>query len=605
MSAKPTLSAPADATGIGTPPAWNTAFCLDLIRQLRQLHRLMRDQEVSFKAAIDRALPEQQQSARNLVHYLALRSVDLQPIQEQLAWIGLSPLGRAQSLVLANLDKVLAILHHLTRQPWQNQSADEPAGGVSSRDLLKRNTVKLLGTDDADRPVHIMMTLPRQAATDYGVVHELVHAGMDVARINCAHDGPIQWRTMAAHLHRAAQTAQRRVKLLMDLGGPQIRTGELAPQAPVLKLKPGKDEFGRVFQPARLRLRPISADDDLSGVDASIGVWEIWLDRLKIGSNIEFADARGAKRHMLVVHIDPHGAIAESLQTAYLTPETIFYIDAAQGKRKHSTLVCQIERQPGTLHLHRGEMLRLTRQQASVQAPPASQDSDDSDIDIATISCTLPQIFDQVQAGERIWFDNGRIGGVIRVVASDWLDLEITHAREGGEKLGSDKRINLPDSRLDLPALSDKDIEDLSVLAMEADMVGVSFVQKPDDIALLRRHLTRLKRDDMGIVLKIQTRQGFENLPKLMLAAMTAKAAGIMIARDDLALEFGYERLAEVQENIRRCAQAAHMPVIWAPQTRDSLAKTALRHRTFCKAVACQLGIVFGQCRHVGHIFGV
>jgi len=109
--------------------------------------------------------------------------------------------------------------------------------------------------------------------------------------------------------------------------------------------------------------------------------------------------------------------------------------------------------------------------------------------------------------------------------------------------------------------------------------VGLSFVQKPDDVALLRQHLKRLKRDDMGIVLKIETRRGFENLPELMLAAMASKSAGVMIARGDLAIECGYERLAEVQEEILWCAEAAHMPVIWATQVLESLAKTGLPSR--------------------------
>lgn len=576
LSARPTAST---AAGTTTPSPWNTAICLELIRQLWQLRRSMLDREAALQCEIDQVLPEHRQSARNLIHYLTLRSVDLRAIEEQLAWIGLSRLGRSETHVMANLDKVLGILHYLTGQTWQKKSVGEPALSVSSLELLKRHTDNLLGPADADRPVRIMVTLPSAAATDYSVVHELVRAGMDIARIDCAHDDPIAWRMMAANLHRAAKTSQRRVKLLMDLAGPQIRTGELPAQAPMLKLKPGKDELGRVFRPARLRLRPINAADDLNGVDASIGVWEMWLDRLKVGSNIEFFDARGAKRHLLVVHIDHNGAIAESLQTAYLTPETIFYIDAGHNKKKDSTLVCQISGQSGTLQLHRGERLRLTRLPTATPLP----ESDDSDM--ATISCTLPQIIGQVRVGEHIWFDNGRIGGVIRVVTSDWLDIEITHARDGGEKLGSDKSINLPDSQLDLPALSDKDIEDLGVMAMEADMVGLSFVHKPADVAHLREQLTRLKRDDMGIVVKIETRRGFENLPELMLVAMAAKACGVMIARGDLAVECGHEQLDEVQEEILGCVGAAQMPVIWGTQMPESLTKTGLPSRIECSDI--------------------
>ncbi|HSO45282.1 MAG TPA: pyruvate kinase, partial [Rhodoferax sp.] len=79
--------------------------------------------------------------------------------------------------------------------------------------------------------------------------------------------------------------------------------------------------------------------------------------------------------------------------------------------------------------------------------------------------------------------------------------------------------------------------------------------------------------------LKIETLQGFENLPELMLAAMATKMAGVMIARGDLAVECGYERLAEVQEEILWCAEAAHMPVIWATQVLELMAKTGLPSR--------------------------
>jgi pyruvate kinase len=309
-----------------------------------------------------------------------------------------------------------------------------------------------------------------------------------------------------------------------------------------------------------------------------VGVWEVWLAHLRVGTSIDFSDARGAKRHLLVVHVDQDGAVAESLQTAYLSSETVLYVHGAGGKKKHSTLVCQIERAPGALHLQRGDLLRLTKEGIG-QSAFLDEDNDENGIHRAHISCTLPLVLDQVHVGERIWFDDGRIGGVIRKKSSDWLDIEVTQARNGGEKLLADKGINLPDSQLNLPALSDKDIEDLSVVAKEADMVGLSFVQRPADVDLLRSHLHRLKRDDMGIVLKIETLRGFENLPELMLSAMAANAAGVMIARGDLAVECGYERMAEVQEEILWCAEAAHMPVIWATQVLESLAKTGLPSR--------------------------
>ena len=569
------VSAPSPDTtppgGGGNPQDFE--ICIKLIKQLWALRQAILEREKARSKELEMVLPEYRQSARNLVHYLALRSVDLRPLQEQLARLGLSSLGRSESHVLASLDKVLGLLHRLTGQPWQDKSAEEPAGSVSSQELLKKHTLKLLGHAPAGRSVRIMVTLPSEAASDVNMVQDLVDAGMDIARINCAHDSATDWQRMAANVRRAAKEAHRPVKLLMDLGGPKIRTGEIAARPAVLKLKPGKDEFGRVFRPARLHLRPIDSAEMVPDVDASVGVWGVWLARLKVGSSIEFSDARGAKRHLLVVQNDARGAVAECLQTAYLTPESILTIGGGGGKKRHTTLVCQIDSQPGTLFLKSGDMLRLTKEVAG-QAAHIGDDADEPRQDSQHVAVTLPQVIDQVKVGERIWFDDGRIGGVIRHKASAWIDVEITQARPDGEKLSGDKGINLPDSQLNLPALSDKDLQDLTTVAAEADMVGLSFVQQAADIDLLRGHLQQLGRDDMGIVLKIETLQGFENLPELMLSAMEAKVAGVMIARGDLAVECGYERLAEVQEEILWAAEAAHMPVIWATQVLETLAKT-------------------------------
>jgi len=80
-------------------------------------------------------------------------------------------------------------------------------------------------------------------------------------------------------------------------------------------------------------------------------------------------------------------------------------------------------------------------------------------------------------------------------------------------------------------------------------------------------------------VLKIETRRAFENLPKLLLSALHSSAPGVMIARGDLAVECGYERLAEVQEEILWLCEAAHVPVIWATQVLERMTKDGLPSR--------------------------
>ena len=144
---------------------------------------------------------------------------------------------------------------------------------------------------------------------------------------------------------------------------------------------------------------------------------------------------------------------------------------------------------------------------------------------------------------------------------------------------GADKGINLPDTRLDLPALTQKDLEDLEVVARYADIVGMSFAQSAADVLALRARLVELGSPHVGMMLKIETQRGFEHLPEMLLASMTSPSAGVMIARGDLAVECGYERMAEVQEEILWACEAAHMPVVWATQVLETLAKTGLPSR--------------------------
>jgi pyruvate kinase len=554
---------------------WDEAVCKALIEQLWSLRASMLENEATLAHWLASVDPGYRESARNLAHYLALRQSDRRPLQEKLDRIGASSLGRAESNVLANLDKVLGILHRLTGQPWQPRSQDEPVGIQSSRKLLERHTADLLGAPPPGRAVRIMVTLPSEAAGDFGLVRRLVVSGMDIARINCAHDGANEWKAMAANVRRSAKAVGRPVKILMDLGGPKLRTGAVARGPAVLKLRPQRDDVGRVLAPARVGLRMAGATTPIAGAPAHIGVDMEWLGRLQAGDHIDVTDARGADRSLLVVRRDEGGVLAECAQTVYLVPETQLKL-RRKGTGTRTSLLADLPSKEGELHLERGSTLHLAR---SGIGQPAHTEKGKRQRPAPTVACTLPEVFDQVCVGERIWFDDGRIGGVIRHIDKERLEIEITQARDIGEKLAGDKGINLPDSQLDLPALSEKDIEDLKVVAKLADLVGLSFVQEARDVETLRACLLEIGAADLGIVLKIETRRSFENLPELLFSAMASKAAGVMIARGDLAVECGYERLAEVQEEILWAAEAAHMPVIWATQVLETLAKTGLPSR--------------------------
>jgi len=188
-------------------------------------------------------------------------------------------------------------------------------------------------------------------------------------------------------------------------------------------------------------------------------------------------------------------------------------------------------------------------------------------------------VFADARAGDRIYFDDGRISGLISDVQPGELLVRITHTFGRVARLGADKGINLPDTRLNLEGLTPADLRNLDIAVELGDMVGLSFVRQASDVHRLVAEIRKRGVNSMGIVLKIETRQGFEQLPRILLAAMQSPPAGIMVARGDLAVEVGFERLAEVQEEILWLCEASHMPVIWATQVLESMAKQGLPSR--------------------------
>jgi len=519
------------------------------------------------------------ESQRNLLHYIALRSHDLRTLQRELAMIGLSSLGRMESHVLASIDAVMIALHSLSGQTVKRARPESQSSNYElGSQLIELHSGDLLGPVPPRRTVRIMVTLPSESEHDYTLIHSLIHNGMDVARINCAHDSPAVWERMIRHIRRAEKTLGRSCRILMDLGGPKLRTGPIEAGAAVVKVRPKRDPLGTVLQPARVWMtpehKPVSPPTE---ADASLPVSAAWLSRLNRGERIHFRDARGAERDMRVVDITNEGCWAEVLKTGYITPGTSLRRHNSKPGKKDVTAVRNFAPEPGYIDLNIGDILIMNQQLRP--GHQATRDTAGAVLSPASISCTLPDIFADVQTGERVWFDDGKIGGTIEKVEPDRIFIRITHAKVEGEKLRSDKGINLPDSVLKLPALTKKDLEDLEFVAARADMVGLSFAQSADDVEMLVERVHQLGRKDLGIVLKIETRRGFEQLPSMLLAGMKTPSVGVMIARGDLAVECGFERMAEVQEEILWICEAAHCPVIWATQVLENLAKTGIPSR--------------------------
>jgi pyruvate kinase len=196
-------------------------------------------------------------------------------------------------------------------------------------------------------------------------------------------------------------------------------------------------------------------------------------------------------------------------------------------------------------------------------------------------SCTLPKVLDRLQVGTTAWIDDGRIGARVEDLTRHGVRLRITHASLKGSKLLPDKGLNFPGTDLQLSPLTAKDRKDLDFVAAHADIVGYSFVQSADDIKLLQQELAdRMPHPrEIAIMAKIETPQAVANLPELIVQAAGQQSFAVMIARGDLAIAIGYQRLAEIQTEILWLCEAAHIPVIWATQVLENLVKTGIPSR--------------------------
>jgi pyruvate kinase len=423
-----------------------------------------------------------------------------------------------------------------------------------------------------------MVTMPSEAADDPALVQHLVQNGMNVMRVNCAHDDAARWLRMIENLRRAEATLGVKCLVFMDLAGPKLRTGPLAPGPAVIKVRPDRDPRGRVLAPARLWFT--HRDDPHpppTAAGAVVRVSRAWLAGLQQGDRIAFRDARDARRRLRIVDVTDAGCWAELSKTAYLVPGTRLVRDGDAVRGPSETEVGDLPALELGIRLVQGDALLIGR--TLDVGRQATYDKAGRLLTPPVIGCTIPQVFEDVRVGEPIWFDDGRIGGIIEQVSHDHLHIRVTHAPPGGATLRSDKGINLPETRLRLSALTPKDVADLTFVAQHADVVELSFANAAADVELLQRHLEQLGARRPPIVLKIETRRGFEHLPEMLLCALRQPTCGVMIARGDLAVECGFERLAEVQEEILWICEAAHVPVIWATQVLELLAKNGMASR--------------------------
>lgn len=415
-----------------------------LLEEINRLQRILKHAEARHRERIAAVPPRHRDSARNLIRYAELRRHDIRDLQSGLAKQGLSSLGRTESAVLHGVDAVARTLARLVPLAAMPDAATNPIDG---EELLARNAVNLLGPEPEERGTRIMVTLPSEAATEPGIVLGMIERGMDLARINCAHDTPESWRQMISNIRAAEKSTGRRCLVSMDLGGPKLRTGPVRRGPHVLHVKPVRKETGAVTAPARVWLgRQPEAGPTFPVVPLQD---ESWTADLREGQQIIFDDARGAQRTLLVEQAGPVGYLAALHDTSYITPGTRLDAvpDGPSGKSTHrkdwpSTEVGDLPAVEESLMIRRGDTVVL-----STDLTPADSHTEGTH----RIGCTLPEVFADVNAGERIWFDDGKIGGVIMEARAGELTAEIVSAAPRGSRLRSGKGIFLTRGSLSRP----------------------------------------------------------------------------------------------------------------------------------------------------------
>ena len=228
----------------------------------------------------------------------------------------------------------------------------------------------------------------------------------------------------------------------------------------------------------------------------------------------------------------------------------------------------------GEKRLKPGDRLLLVRNAGDLDAP--------SDIGFRAV-CEPPEVLNALSLGKPVALDDGKLRTIVEALGpSGSVIVRVEHSPLEGFKLRPEKGLNFPGVELGLPALSIKDLEDLSTIARHADMVGHSFVQSAADVSSLQAALAERQSAGtapLGIIAKIETIRAVRNLPEIIVEAAGRQPFGVKIARGDLAVEIGFTRLAEIQEEILWLCEAASVPVVWATQVLEEMVKSGLPTR--------------------------
>jgi pyruvate kinase len=571
------------------PPQGQVNELQVLLSDLIELRKYIQNYATEHSHLFSSLGETKQLSAKNFIHYMALRGVDLRHLQHKLPKYGLSSLGRSEASVMNTLEHVIKRVSQMygLSEEEQNTLDNEIDGNHSlsfekGQEILTENASKLLGEIPSDRHISIMVTCPKSSEVDINWFRKQLKAGMNILRVNCAYEGPEQWKSIIEQLKTASSMEGRECKVGMDLAGPKIRTGQIAEEDQVFRLKSRKDIYGKISEAGKFSIRPLSFKNrEAKSIAPSIFyVQDETFENFKKGDRIYLKDCRKKKRKLCVCEVHPGEVVVESKKSIYLTRSSDLYLKSREKVFQFKLVFPTHDL--GHVELNVGEDIYFWAcgENSNILGANARfSKKTGKKITPAQVTCNLNEELRSLKIGDRILFDDGKIAGQIKEIDFPRFTLNITRAKIEGSKLKSFKGVNFPDSELLIKWPTQKDLKDLEFAAKYADLIGLSFVRCHEDVESFLKKLAQITSRDIGIYLKIETNSGFNNLGRILLSSLKHPNVGVMIARGDLAVECGFERLAELQEEILWLCEACHIPVIWATQVLENLARTGLPSR--------------------------
>lgn len=194
------------------------------------------------------------------------------------------------------------------------------------------------------------------------------------------------------------------------------------------------------------------------------------------------------------------------------------------------------------------------------------------------VSVSYKELYKDVEPGTKILIDDGAIELKVREVVDKDIVCDVIH----GNRLGSRKTMNLPGTIIRLPALAEKDINDLKTACEhEYDFVAISFARNLDDIAQVRKVLDENGGKDIQIITKVENVEGLSNMVDIV---NTADAQ--MIARGDMATETDFTEPPVMQKKFIKLSNKANKPAITATQMLESMTNNPLPTRAEASDVA-------------------